>query len=89
MLKLRQSGKAQTKTITPDWPARCAGEHTTEEEIYLSGKHNFIWCFHFSVKFWGQIRKIKQSETGFNFQQYRGHFYLIAETPSVLKTLSL
>jgi hypothetical protein len=42
--------KAQRKTVTLDWPARWAAKHTTEEEIYLSGKHNFLRCFHFSVK---------------------------------------
>jgi len=27
MLKLRRAGKAQSKTVLPDWPATCAAEH--------------------------------------------------------------
>ena len=44
--------KSQTKTATPDWPATFAAERTTEEEIYLSGKHNFLGCSHFSARCW-------------------------------------
>ena len=27
------------KTVTADWPARCAAKRTMEEDSYLTGKH--------------------------------------------------
>ena len=33
--------KAQTKTVTPDWQATGTAERTIENDICLSGKHNF------------------------------------------------
>jgi hypothetical protein len=34
--------KAQSKTVMPDWPARCAAKRIISDDIYLSGKHNFF-----------------------------------------------
>jgi hypothetical protein len=51
MLKLRRAGKAQSKTVLPDWQAMGAAERTIGNDIYFSREHHFK-CSHFSVKFY-------------------------------------